>query len=133
MSLSHQFFQVSMRNGLRMSDFTITIDLDCSSPEYKTPSVFMINFEFIEFVFEISKLFSTKEINTKVTYFQIGKTKTSQFPNNAYTEIIAKELNFAPLKDKFIGSLIKWSVVFQQLFSPPVEEIKFPELCYYCP
>lgn len=126
-------FKVSMRNGLRMSDFTVTIDLDCNSPEYKTPSVLVINFEFIEFVFEISKNLFTKDIKPTVFYSSIGNFKVNQYPNNAYTEIIAAELKVKLLTAKLVDSLKKWSLEFDKLFGTSVAEIKFPELCYYCP
>jgi putative lipoic acid-binding regulatory protein len=123
-----------MVNGLRISDFTITIDLDCSFPEYKTPSILIMTFEFIEFVVEISRTHVDKDQQTAtVKYSSTGNFQTDQFPKNAHTEIIAAELKSSPLKEKLKNSLGKWSVVFQNLFQASLKEINFPKLCYYCP
>lgn len=123
-----------MNNGLRISDFTITIDLDCNFPEYKTPSVLVMTFEFIEFVVEISRTHLDKDQQTaNVRYSSIGNFQTDQFPNNAHTEIIAAELKSSPLKEKLKSSLGKWSVVLQKLFEASLKEVSFPNLCYYCP
>lgn len=123
-----------MRNGLRISDFTVTIDLDCSSLEYTTPSILVITFDFVEFIVEVSKSHFSIDILTTVKYSSIGNLKVDQFPNNAYTEIIAKGIKLSPLKEKLTASLSnKWSEMIQKLFETSVKVVKFPELCYYCP
>lgn len=122
-----------MRHGVRIDDFTITSDLDCNSLEYKTPSVFVINFDFIRFVLEIRRPHDTRVVETEVFFNSIGKMSIDNYPKNAHTEIIAAELMSSPLKEKLISALGKWSVVFQKLYESSVKIVKFPELCYYCP
>ena len=122
-----------MRHGVKINDFTITSDLDCNSLEYKTPSVFVINFDYIAFVLEIRRPHDTKVVETEVIFNSLGKFTIGSYPENAHTGIISKELMSDSLKEKLKLALGKWSVVLQKLYESSVKIIKFPELCYYCP
>lgn len=121
-----------MRSGLKISDISVTMDLDCNFPDYKVPSTFVINFESIMFTYEISRIFKQKA-TTNVTSPAVARFKVDYFPKNAFTEIIASEMNLNPLKEKLFASLSKWSEILSQLIEASTKNVKFPELCYYCP
>jgi hypothetical protein len=118
---------------LRLSDVSVVVDLDCISQEYKTPSVFVIKLEFVEFLLAVNRPFDTKMVTTTVDFSYIGSFSIDSFPNNAHTEIIASVLKISPLKDKLFKAISKWSVQLQKLTEVSSRMVKFPELCYYCP
>ena len=127
-------------NGLRFSDFTITYDLDPQSKDYSTPSVMMFTFASLDFDILIARNHFGKEIVPAITFKRAGPFSIRQFPNNAYTQIIATELNpaaFPPRKSdaniKLITALSQWEGILQRLYEKAMEEVDFPQMCYYCP
>lgn len=126
-----------MADGLRFSDFTITYDLDCVSEEYSTPSVMMFTFTFLEFVIEISRNHLEKKILPTISFSSFGTFSTEQSPNNAYTQMIAKEMNpsrgTSPSMTQLTDSVTRWVEILQKFLEKSAAEVKFPELCYYCP
>lgn len=123
-------------NGLRFSGFTVTYDLDCHSQEYSTPSVMMFKFSNLDFNVQIGRKFVDKTIFAVVTVKEVGTFEVRQFPDNAYMQIIAAEINPVMANDskkKFIATISKWETILQKLYDKAIKEIAFPELCYYCP
>lgn len=122
-----------MDDGFRFKDFTITFDLDCETENYKTPSVLMINFDYLEFVLSIRKNALVDEMETWMNFSSIGSFRAEGFPSNVYTEIIARDVQTKPLKDKIIETVTSWSLMLQKLLAKAAKEVPFPNLCHYCP
>lgn len=128
-------------NGLRFSDFTITFDLDCQSPEtYIADCVMMFTFEYLDFDILIMKNHFVKEIVPEIKFKRISPITVRRFPDNAFTQIIGTEVipaAFPPRKTdantKFIAAMTQWEGIIQRLYEKAVKEVPFPELCYYCP
>lgn len=132
--LQRSLLQIILADGLRFSDFTIVYDVDCDTSEYTTPSVFMITYSYVQFVLEVSRNLD-KTIISSVYFDEAGTFDVKPYPNNAYTQIIAKELNRAasPLNTKFKDSVKEWADILLKYFEKSVREVQFAELCYYCP
>lgn len=109
------------------------VDLDCNSVDYSIPSVFIINFDFFEFLLSVNRPFDTKIVETIVTFSSNSSFTIDAYPNNASTEIIASALKSTSLKDKLVAAVSKWSTVLQKFYEESAKIVKFPELCYYCP
>lgn len=124
-------------NGLRFSDFTLTFDLDCDTEEYQTPSVFLITFTYLQFVIEISRNHQLKKVVPVIKYDSVGLFTVEPHPSNAYTQIVAREMNpsrgSTELRDELIQSLMLWSDDIQISLEKATKETEFADLCYYCP
>lgn len=119
---------------MRFTDFTIIYDVDCVSDEYSVPSILTFTFPFLEYVMEINRNHIERKIVPVIRFSSIGTFTTDQYPNNAYTQIIAKEVKSASsLKTKLTDTVTKWSEVLQEFLDKSIQEVKYPELCYYCP
>jgi hypothetical protein len=118
---------------VRLSDFDLVVDVDCNSPECSPQFVFVINFNFVEFLLSINRPFDTKTIKVTAEMSSIGSFSIDIHPYNAYSGLIASELKTTPIKDQLISVITKWSAVVQKLYEEAAKMEKFPELCYYCP
>lgn len=94
-----------------------------------------MTYPFLDFVIEVNRNFIGKEIVPQIRFRSIGAIIIDQYPNNAYTQMIGKEVKATVgLKTKLNDSVIKcWSVVLQKFLEKSIKEVKYPELCYYCP
>lgn len=126
---------------LTISDFTVTFDLDCQSLDYNTPSVMMLTFSYADYEVSINRNHFGKEIEPVVKFIKTGTFTVRSFPDNAYTQIIAAELNpvyqvpqrKTDANNKVVSAIAEWKGIILTLYDKAVKEIDFPELCYYCP
>lgn len=97
----------------------------------------MFTFSSVEFYLEITRNHFEKQIKSSVTRRTENKYEVRNFPENAYTEIIAQEINpqrgTTPLKTVLIDSILGWTVILQKLAEKATKEVEFPTLCHYCP
>lgn len=97
----------------------------------------MFTFSYLEFVIKIARNHLTTEIVSDIVYSSEGTFVVEPFPMNAYTEIVAKEINpsrgSTPLRVELINSLSEWVEDIREPLARVTNETAFAELCYYCP
>lgn len=129
--------ELSMSRTLEFADFKISFNMDCDSEEYTTPSVVVFTFASLQIDVRIFQNPFDKISKAEATSRLVGSFSAQGFPDNAYTQIIAKEISQSsgstPLKAKLIESLNGWTAVLQTLFEKALLQYGFPEFCHFCP
>lgn len=145
-----------IQNILTISNVNLTYELDSDLEEYRGEATIVIWISGLEFYVSVERDHATGTVTPAVSFYNIGggafKMHIFHFPNNAYTQLIAKEvkacrqiqnsaqlINFqikTPGSKTFLQDQLKES--FKQWKNLPKflalasEEIPFPNICFTC-
>lgn len=84
----------------------------------------------IELQLQVTRNHDTKIVDSIISPASISSFTINQYPDNGYTQIIAKETK---LNMQFLASFANWDDVIQKQLNIANKEIPFAEICYYCP
>lgn len=93
----------------------------------------IFQFSKIELPIVVSRNHETKKVVPTISPAFFTSFTINQYPNNVYTQIVAKQMKLAPLTKQLIASFENWDDVLQKQLNIAIKGIPFAEICYYCP
>lgn len=85
-----------IQTSMFMKNVNVSFDLDCDLEEYKETTSMVIWFESLDFTVSVTKNHETELVEPSVKFANFAggqfKMKIINFPNNPYTQLIAKEV-----------------------------------------
>lgn len=111
----------------------MAFDLDCHLEEYDKSATMIFLFNKIELPILVTRSHEVKKVVPIFSPASISTFTVNQYPDNVYTQIIAKHIKLTPLNKQLIDSFANWDDVLQKQLNIAIKSIPFAEICYYCP
>ena len=93
----------------------------------------IFQFNKIELPILVTRNHELKKVVPIISPASISSFIINQYPDNVYTQIVAKQMKLTPLHKQLLDSFANWDDVFQKQLNIAIKGIPFAEICYYCP
>lgn len=90
-------------------------------------------FNAIELPILVTRNHNTKKVVPIISPASTSSFTINQYPDNVYTQIVAKQMKKTLLNKQLITSFANWDDVLQKQLNIAIKGIPFAEICYYCP
>ena len=93
----------------------------------------IFQFSKIELPILVTRNHESKKVVPIISPASFSSFTINQYPDNVYTQIVAKQMKVLPLSNQLNASFENWDDVLQKQLNIVIKGIPFAEICYYCP